>query len=378
MNIFFITCARYPTQKAYGVTTGNTLKSLTDFGVANSILSWGKNSPDEFENKVISIALSPIRIPPKLYNSSLRAIAKLSFVLNQFIYALYLVFSKNIFSKESVLWTREPTTLFIHSILSFRSCYLIELHHSVSTFTRLMILFLNVKNNVHIITISDEAAEDFSRKFSAIKVSTLPMGVPKSFSCITKEISSDQFLVGYLGKGVSNGNDNELAEIVHTAKLLQDYKDIGFIFLGLEQEYKKNLQKIISDLKVDPSRITFIDHLEHKQVPRELIKFDVGVLPYPDSVYNSERFPIKILEYAAVGLPIIASDTAVHRRLLDQKFTLFYKKGLPSQLSEAILKIKENPEVSADMSASARLFSLNYTYDERARRLIYLLKQEYK
>jgi glycosyltransferase involved in cell wall biosynthesis len=373
MKIQFISCARYPTEKAYGVTIGNTLNSLTELGVANSVLTWGKSYPDEYNNKLVSIARYPFRVPLEIYSLPLRALSRLSYVLNQFIYSLYLIFNKDVFSKESVLWTREPITLLMHSIFSLRSSYLIELHHSVGTFSRFIIKFLSIKNNVQIIALSDDAVNDFSLKFKGISVTNLPMGVPKSFSEATKEKSSGHFSVGYLGKGVSNGNDNELSEIVYVSKLMQDHGDIQFIFLGLEQVYKNKLKVIISDLNVDASRITFIDHVEHKRVAEELIKFDVGILPYPESVYNSERFPLKLLEYAAVGLPVIASDTTAHRKLLDETFALFYKKGNPTQLSDAILKIKNESGLYTEMSANARQFSLSYTYDERARKLINML-----
>ena len=375
MNVHFVSCARYPTEKAYGVTIGNTLKALTDLGVTNSILTWGQSFTDEYGNKVLSIARYPVRIPLAIYSLPIRALSRSSFVINQFIFSLYLIFNKKTYVNDLVLWTREPLTLAIHSIFSRRSSYLIELHHSVGLFNRFMIKFLSIKNSIQIIALSDDAMEYFSRNFEGFKVTSIPMGVPKSFSDATKEINSKYFTVGYLGKGVSNGNDNQLAEIIYASKLLQDYDDIRFIFLGLEQNYKRNLQEIASNLSLDSSRILFIDHVEHMQVPEQLIKFDIGVLPYPESVYNSERFPLKLLEYAAIGLPIIASDTTVHRNLIDETFGLFYKKGSPDQLSDAILKIRKNSAMYAEMSSRARQFSLSYTYDERARKVISLLKQ---
>ena len=105
-------------------------------------------------------------------------------------------------------------------------------------------------------------------------------------------------------------------------------------------------------------------------MPDELLKFDVGIIPYPESLYNSERFPLKILEYAAVGLPIIASDTKSHRNLLNDSFAIFYQKGNYLELSTLILNIMHNPSKYSLMSKNARAFSSNFTYDERVRKLL--------
>lgn len=373
MNIHFVTCARYPTQKAYGVTIGNTMNALTELGIGNSIITWGNCHTDEYKNKVNSLAERPIRLPLRYYKSPLGVISRMSYIANQLIFAIYLTFSKEKYTNGSVFWTREPITLVFHSIMNSNFRYFIELHHSISLVSRVIIKFLGRKNKVQIIALSDKAVSDFSKIFTGINVSYLPMGVPKSFTKLTTKIDQSEFIVGYLGKGMSNGNDNELFEIIYASKIMEDNEDIKFIFIGLEHYYKKSLQKIIFSLNLDPKRIVFIDHIDHLQVAQILVTFDVGILPYPESIYNSERFPLKSLEYAAVGLPIIASDTKVHRNLLDQSFTFFYEKEDSGELSSAILKIKNNPEIHAAMSANARQFALRYTYDERARKFLELL-----
>ena len=112
---------------------------------------------------------------------------------------------------------------------------------------------------------------------------------------------------------------------------------------------------------------------KHIKIPAELGTFDVGLLPYGESKYNSERFPIKLLEYAAGGLPIIATDTGTHRDLLNQEFTQFYSKDNPNELAEAITKMKIKSEESEAISESARKFAKKFTYDERVRKLLALI-----
>jgi len=349
--------------------------ALSQQGVTNSIVTWGKYRADDHGNIITSLEEHPIRIPGRLYNSLPEIFARTAYMLNQFIYAIYFSKAKKHFEDNAYFWTREPITLLVHSLISENSHYLIELHHSIGKISRAVIKQLARKNEVKIIVLNKESESHFSKIFSSINVQSLAMGVPRAFMDVARTNRQKDFLVGYLGKGVSSGHDNELAEIVYACKNLSLEKDVKFTFIGLEPYYKENLKKIISTLRMEENKIFFIDHVEHSQVIRELVKLDLGILPYPESTYNAERFPLKALEYAAIGLPIVASDTKAHRILLDETFTHFYKKGDSEELAKGILKIKNDDERRASMSANAREFSRGYTYDERALKLLQFLRK---
>jgi glycosyltransferase involved in cell wall biosynthesis len=375
MNIHFLTCARYPTKKAYGVTIGNTMFALSELGISNSIVTLGKYQADIFGNTITSLEENPIRIPRRLYNYLPEIFARTAYMLNQLIYAFYFSKAKKNFEDNSYFWTREPITLLVHSLISQNSHYLIELHHSIGKISRAVIKQLARKNEVKIIVLNKESEKYFSKIFSNIKVQILALGVPRAFIDVARTNNQKDFLVGYLGKGISNGHDNELAEIVYACKDLYLEKNIKFTFIGLEPYYKKNLKKLIFTLGIEENKIFFIDHVVHSQVSQELAKLNLGILPYPESTYNAERVPLKALEYAAIGLPIVATDTKAHRSLLNETFTLFYKKGDSEALARGILRIKNDDERNASMSLNAREFSRGYTYDERALKLLQFLRE---
>jgi glycosyltransferase involved in cell wall biosynthesis len=200
------------------------------------------------------------------------------------------------------------------------------------------------------------------------------MGVPNSFFLTESKHSSDPVIVGYLGKGISSGHDNELLEVIHAAKKLDSTVGFQFKFIGLEASYKEKLKSLASQLEINPSTIIFVDHVEHIDIPSELGTIDIGLLPYGDSAYNSERFPIKVLEYAAAGIPIIATGTLAHRELLDEGFTRFYSKNNSDDLADAIIDVGNRVKQSKQMSETARQFASKFTYDERVRKLLVILE----
>jgi glycosyltransferase involved in cell wall biosynthesis len=373
MKIQYLCSSRYPTEKAYGVTIGNTFQKLQETNHESEIVVWGKAIQDGYGNKISSISNHPLRIPTYLYSSKIQKFSEMAFFLNQLIFGLYFLCAHHNKKDEKILWTREPLTLLPHSIFSRNYQYLIELHHPASKINQKIIKFLCKKNNVKIIVLSEKSAQYHSSIFKYSPISVIPMGVPERFFQKSNSKKSDFFTVGYIGKGESSGNDNALYEVIYAAKVLQSELNILFKFVGLENDYKANMISMIKDLEVESANFVFVDHVDHSEIPAELGTFDVGLLPYGESKYNSERFPIKLLEYAAGGLPIIATDTLVHRELLDQEFTQFYSKNDPNELADAIMAIKIKSQKSKTMRESARKFAKKFTYDERIRKLLALI-----
>ncbi len=370
MKMHFVTSARYPTEKAYGVTVGNTMSMLTKTKIQNSVFVWGEIVNDEYKNKIETIKNKPLRLPLQLYNSKLKTLSQFSFLINQVIFSIYFTKFWKGRDEASILWTREPLTLIVHSIFNPNARYLVELHHSIGALNRNAIRFLARNRNLQIAVLTDELQIEYSRIFPNTKTINLPMGVPESFFSYFKLNESKDFVIGYLGKGFSSGYDNDLQEVVFAAKELDHVTNLKFKFIGLEKEYKEKLQKLILDLGISLNKISFIDHLNHGEIPNEISKFHLGVIPYPESKYNSERFPIKILEYAAMGLPMIASNTKSHRSILSESFAVFYEKGDVLSLSNLILTLSSNPKKYESMSKNARSFALKFTYNERVRKLL--------
>ena len=373
MKILYLCSSRYPTEKAYGVTIGNTFHKLQETDRDSEIVVWGQPIQDIYGNKILSIASHPLRIPTYLYSCKISKISEMAFFFNQLIFGLYFLFARYDKKRETILWTREPLTLVPHSLFSRKSQYLIELHHPASKVSQKIIQFLCKRHNVKITVLSEKSALHHSELFTKSPISVIPMGVPENFFQNRSIKKSDLFTVGYIGKGESSGNDNMLYEVIYAAKILQSQLRIQFRFIGLELGYKEKLISMLKNLEVESANFIFVDHVDHIKIPAELGTFDVGLLPYGESKYNSERFPIKLLEYAAGGLPIIATDTSTHRDLLNQEFTQFYSKDDPNELAEAITKMKIKSEESEAISESARKFAKKFTYDERVRKLLALI-----
>ncbi len=82
--------------------------------------------------------------------------------------------------------------------------------------------------------------------------------------------------------------------------------------------------------------VQIVGEVPHHEVPEYLTQADVGVAPYPmlDNFYFS---PMKVIEYMAAGLPVVASSLGQLRELIDHGETgLLVPPGDRSSLADAL------------------------------------------
>lgn len=94
---------------------------------------------------------------------------------------------------------------------------------------------------------------------------------------------------------------------------------------------------------------------------------DVGLLPYTQSDFNRASFPLKLLEYLAAGIPVVASDLPAVR-WLGAPHVHLTDGGVPGALAAALAD-------AADPGTAARCaaFAAEHTWSRRASRHAELL-----
>ncbi len=115
------------------------------------------------------------------------------------------------------------------------------------------------------------------------------------------------------------------------------------------------------------SAVTFTGSVDHSEMPDLLAAMDVGVAPYFDAP-NFYFSPLKIYEYMAAGLPVIASDAGdIGSLVRDGETGLLCAPGDPVSLFTALHCLIEAPRLRAALSAAARAEAERHTWRENAR-----------
>ena len=114
------------------------------------------------------------------------------------------------------------------------------------------------------------------------------------------------------------------------------------------------------------NRVTLTGAIDHDLIPDTLMALDVLVAPCPQIVdfYFS---PIKIFEYMASGRPIVASSVGQVAEMLEhEKNALLVPPGDAAALTQALLRLKSDPELGARLAQAAQLEArANHTWTTR-------------
>jgi glycosyltransferase involved in cell wall biosynthesis len=106
--------------------------------------------------------------------------------------------------------------------------------------------------------------------------------------------------------------------------------------------------------RLGPDTVTLCGAVPHEEVPAWLARADVGVAPYPElpGFYFS---PLKIVEYLAAGLPVVASGIGQIVDLVKHERTgLIVPPGDPGALAEALARLYADRRLRARLGRRAR------------------------
>jgi glycosyltransferase involved in cell wall biosynthesis len=130
---------------------------------------------------------------------------------------------------------------------------------------------------------------------------------------------------------------------------------------------KESLQEFASHTD---GRIEVNNPIPHDQVPNLLSRAHVGVLPFPDEEKYRVSSPIKLFEYMASGLAVMATRIVCHTDVIqNSSYTFWAEDSSAEGLFETLKQIWSSQSVLKEMGSEAALASQNWTWKESAIKL---------
>jgi glycosyltransferase involved in cell wall biosynthesis len=230
-----------------------------------------------------------------------------------------------------------------------------------------------------LIAVSDEVAR-YLRSYPASKsrVHVVPNGVDPHRFCLRngqQEARSDKgpFTIGFVG---TLKRWHGLPVLVEAFALLHKSDPRSRLLIVGDGPEREPLEAQLSSWNLR-SAAQLTGSVEAHAVPDLLAEMDAAVAPYPmlPDFYFS---PLKVLEYMAAGLPVVASRIGQIEQLIrHEECGLLCPPGDAVALAQQLARLQQDPELCGLLGRNARSQVLReHTWDMAVRRILALVEQE--
>jgi glycosyltransferase involved in cell wall biosynthesis len=93
---------------------------------------------------------------------------------------------------------------------------------------------------------------------------------------------------------------------------------------------------------------------------------DVGIVPNRRNLFTDGILPTKLMEYVAMGTPVIAARTPAIERYFDDDMVQFFEPGNAEDLAKAIRMLAADPARRMALAESADAFNRKYDWETTA------------
>jgi glycosyltransferase involved in cell wall biosynthesis len=161
--------------------------------------------------------------------------------------------------------------------------------------------------------------------------------------------------------------------LVHAMRTLQarGRHDISAVLIGDGPELTP-----VRDAAAGLDRVIFTGALRHDLMPACLASADIGVAPFDVRAHAPLALafywsPLKIFEYMATGLPVVAPDLPRLREIVShEREGLLYDADAPDALAAALERLADSGSLRTQMGAAGRARAArDYGWDTHCRKL---------
>ena len=127
---------------------------------------------------------------------------------------------------------------------------------------------------------------------------------------------------------------------------------------------KESLVRLAADLGLDGS-VRFFKPRSVREIAAIMAEADLGVVPKRADSFGNEAYSTKIMEFMAVGVPVVVSSTKVDRYYFDESVVRFFPSGDAQALARQMLAVLRDAEMRREMVRCASEYAATYSWESR-------------
>jgi len=141
-----------------------------------------------------------------------------------------------------------------------------------------------------------------------------------------------------------------------------------------EGSSKAELQKQIAELQLT-DKVFLRSPLPLREIASVMANADLGIVPKRNDSFGGDAFSTKILEFMALGVPVIVADTRIDKHYFNESLVRFFKSGDEKDLARVMLDVYHNHELNNQIAFRALTFAYQHSWEMRKGDYLALIEQ---
>lgn len=122
-------------------------------------------------------------------------------------------------------------------------------------------------------------------------------------------------------------------------------------------------------------RVRLSHPLPIHRIAQVMADADVGVVPKRDDSFGGEAFSTKILEFMALGVPLIVSATRIDKYYFDDTLVRFFKSGDERDLARAMGEAYSQRARNQELAGNALAYVENFTWTTKQQEYLAIVRR---
>lgn len=225
----------------------------------------------------------------------------------------------------------------------------------------------------HVFVQSERMKEDVaSHGIRANKMTAVPMGVDIEAAKVEEIVPADDARLSgkrvaiYLGTLDRERNVELLLEMLALARSREP--DLVLVMAGdtVHADYSMQLKRLAENLGVTDA-VIWTGWLSTGEAWRYVRAAEVGLSPIPRGILFDCSSPTKLIEYMALGVPVIANDSPDQERVIRESGAGVCVDLSPEAFADALLELLKDPGRLGSMGSRGRSYAVGVrSYDRLA------------
>jgi glycosyltransferase involved in cell wall biosynthesis len=140
-------------------------------------------------------------------------------------------------------------------------------------------------------------------------------------------------------------------------------------------ELRDGLEELLSELNLHDHVYLSQDFIPAVKLPKMIRESDIGIVPNRSDIFTDGLLPTKLMEYVALGTPVIAARTPTIAAYFDETMLQFFRPGDVDDLAECILALHADRSRLTQFVRNSDMFNQKYNWTRVAADYVALVER---